>query len=261
MTNPFIAEHQISRAQVIYLAKNYNTLEYSQALRSLLKAVFKDIDFSQYSKIMLHRYFNDSLLANYAGEAALKYQLFCRAAGKKLVAAFETKVEDSRVDFLTVNGVSVSYEIKSELDNLDKLSRQAANYIKVFEYNYVVIDVRHKKKAPNMLPASYGILYFSEGKRIVERKAIQNYNIDSNAQLDMLTKRELSKSFGGFNSRMEIKNRFSDRTINDQFKEVLKIRYHHRWNFLLKHRNVILPIDLQFFFNRNVDPELIYNCG
>jgi len=260
IVRPLIDDLQVSPEQIRYLAKNYNTLEYSEELRAMLKTVFKDVDFSKYSKIMLHRCLNDSLITKYAGEVALKYHLFCRAARKKLVAAFETKVQDSRLDFLTVNGVSISFEIKSELDNLDKLLKQSANYIKVFEYNYVVIDARHKKNALNMLPPSYGVWYFAGGKRIVERKALWNDCIDSNAQLNMLTKRELNKAFG-LNSRMEIKNRFTDHAINEHFKEALKSRYRSRWNFLVQHRNDILPIDLQFFFNRNIDPDLIYNYG
>jgi hypothetical protein len=257
----FIDDIQLSREQIRYLVKNYNTLEYSQTLRTLLNTVFKDVDFSCYSKVMLHRHLNDFLTSNYSGEFVLKYLLFRRAATKRLVAAFETKVQSSRVDFITVNGVSTSFEIKSELDNLDKLAKQATNYVKVFEYNYVVIDARHKKNVLNMLPPSYGILYFSGGRQTVERKALFNKGIDQDAQLSMLTKKELIKAFNGFYNRSEIKNRFTDYVINDQFKEALKSRYRIRWNFLVQHRNDILPIDLQFFFNRNVDPELIYNYG
>jgi hypothetical protein len=223
--------------------------------------VFKETDFSNCSKMMLHQHFNDSLITNYAGEIALKYQLFRRAARKKLVAAFETRVQNSRVDFLAINGVSASFEIKSELDNLDKLAKQARNYVKVFEYNYAVIDARHIRSALTILPQSYGILCFMRGKRIVERKACINGDIDPDAQLKMLTKKELNRSFGGYDGSIEIKNRFSDSMINNQFKEALKFRYRTRWNFLVQHKNEILPIDLQFFFNRNIEPNLIYNHG
>lgn len=261
MKGAFIDDIVLSREQIRYLAKNYNTLEYSQTLRTLLNTVFNDIDFSCYSKVMLHRHLNDFLTTNYSGEFALKYLLFRRAATKRLVAAFETKVQSSRVDFITVNGVSTSFEIKSELDNLDKLAKQATNYVKVFEYNYVVIDARHKKKVLNILPPSYGIIHFSGGRQTIERKALFNKGIDQDAQLGMLNKKELRKAFNGYYNRSEIKNRFTDYAINDQLKEALKSRYRSRWNFLVKHRKDILPIDLQFFFNRNIDPELIYNYG
>jgi hypothetical protein len=252
---------KLPRPQVRYLAKNYCTLEYSQALRLLLQQVFSDVDFSGFSKIMLHQYLNDSLLTNYPGEMSLKYELFRRVARRKLVAAFETKVQDSRVDFLTVNGVSTSFEIKSELDNLDKLRKQANSYLKVFEYNNVVIDPRHKKNAMEMLPVPYGILYFKNGRWLVGRKASPNTGIDPSSQLNMLTKKELGKAFNGLTERNEIICRFSNQTINEQFKEVLKSRYRNRWNFLVQYQDTILPIDLQFFFNRNIDPAIIYNYG
>ena len=261
MTGISMHDPQLSREQVRYLSKHYNALEYSQTLRSLLKTVFNDTDFSRYSKLMLHRYFNDFLITSYAGETALKYQLFRRAARKKLVAAFETKVESSRLDFLTINGVSASFEIKSELDNLDKLIKQATNYVKVFEYNYAVIDGRHKNNALKMLPPTYGIISFIGSERVVERKASLNCAINPDAQINMLTKKELSVTFSGCSNRNEVKNRFTDQKINSQFKEALKSRYRNRWNFIVQHRDNILPIDLQFFFNRNIDPYLIYNHG
>lgn len=261
MAESVIDGFHIPHERISFLAKNYNILEYSQSLRSLLTNIFNDIDFSCYSKVMLHQHLNDSLITHYNGEISLKYQLFRRAVRKKLVAAFETKVQDSRVDFLTLNGVSTSFEIKSKLDNLDKLAKQVANYAKVFEYNYLVIDACHKKSALQILPSSFGILRFAEGKRIVERQACPNQAIDPDAQLNMLTKKELITTFDGFNSRSEIRNRFSNQTINDQFKMALKSRYESRWNFMVKYRNEIFPIDLQFFFNRNIEPGLIYNHG
>lgn len=261
MTESFIDDLHISRERISYLAKNYNTLEYAQSLRSLLTTVFNDIDFSCYSKIMLHQHLSHSLITYYNGEISLKYQLFRRASRKKLVAAFETRVQDSRVDFLMLNGVSASFEIKSELDNLDKLAKQAANYLKVFEYNYLVIDACHKKNALQILPSSFGILRFTEGKRIVERKACPNGAIDPDAQLSMLTKKELATAFNGNSGRNEIRNRFTNQQINDQFKLVLKSRYRSRWDFVVKYRQEIFPIDLQFFFNRNIEPGLIYNHG
>ena len=261
MAEMAINNFQVSHRQISYLAKNYNTLEYAHNLRTLLVKVFNEIDFSHYNKLMLHRHLNDSLLSHYPGEIALKNQLFRRAATKKLVAAFETRVQNSRVDFLTINGVSSSYEIKSDLDNLDKLAIQAQNYEKVFEYNYLVTEARHKQNALQILPSSFGILRFSKGKQIVERIAALNAAIDSNAQLKMLTKKELARTFNGSISHNEIKNRFTDQAINKLFKKALKLRYYDRWNFLVEHRNDILPIDLQFFFKRNIEPSLIYNYG
>lgn len=260
MSEKLTCEVRPCREKMNYLARNYNILDFAIGLRSMLTEVFSDIDFSTYTKSMLHHHLNSWLVDHYSGEIALKYQLFRRASRKNLIGAFETRVENSRVDFLTVNGVSASFEIKSELDNLDKLSKQATSYERVFEYNYVVIDSRHKKNAIAKLPGSFGILRFENGYRVVERPATPNASINPDTQLTMLTKRELITWFGR-NDVSEIRNRITDARINDQFKEALKSRYQNRWNFLVKHRMDILPVDLQFFFKRNIDPSLIYNYG
>lgn len=252
---------EISRSRVKQLVKTYNTLDHAFNLRSILKGAFENVDFSNYSKLMLHRFFNDSLINYYNGELLLKYQLFKRVAGKNLIAGFETRVENSRVDFITVNGVSTSFEIKSELDNLDKLSKQSLSYLKVFDYNYLVIDPKHKKGALEILPPSFGVLIFSKGRRVFERPAVQNRLLDPASQLNMLTKRELKLAFNNLFVAAEIRNRVSDERINYKFKQALKARYKARWEFLVSNKHEILPIDLQFFFNRNIEPSLIYNNG
>lgn len=76
MTLSFINDLQIPRAQVRYLDRNYNTLEYAQVLRSMLMTVFNEIYFSDYSKAMLHRQFNDSLITYYNGEISLNINYF-----------------------------------------------------------------------------------------------------------------------------------------------------------------------------------------
>ncbi len=261
MPEGYTGNVQLFREQVNFLAKNYNTLDFANGLRSMLSKVFNDIDFSTFTKLMLHQYLNNYIVQYFTGEMALKYQLFRRASRKNLVGAFETRVQNSRVDFLTVNGVSVSFEIKSGLDNLEKLSKQAMNYERVFEYNYVVIDSRHKKNITTKLPGSFGIIRFENGNRFIDRVATPNTAIDPDAQLDMLTKKELKNLFAHGWSRSEIRNRVSNETINTQFKDALKLRYRNRWNFLLNNRHQILPVDLQFFFNRNIEPSLIYCNG
>ena len=253
--------NQLNKEQISRLAKQYDALGYSSALRSLLATTFANMDFSGYSKMMLHQHLNDVLLAQYSGEAALKYQLFKRASSQKLVAAFEMRVQSSRVDFLTVNGVSTSYEIKSSLDNLDKLAKQAADYLQAFEFNYVVVDHCHLYKAMKIVPDSFGVLSFTANRKTIHRTASPNTVIDPRIQLNMLTKKELAKAFPGQSTISEICNRFSNEGINNNFKEILKERYRNRWNFLVQNKDEILPVDLQFFFNCNIHPDLIYRYG
>jgi hypothetical protein len=253
-------EEIASKRAINRLAKSYNPLDYSVKLTTLLSDVFPSKNFDDYSKFDLHQLLNDTLFHNYNGEEILKYKLFQNYINKKnLIAAFEIKVNNSRVDFLTINGHTTSFEIKSELDNLYKLSKQMADYMLAFEYNYLVIDERHVEKAQDLLPESYGLWSYKKGKYKKLRKAVLNDKINSEVQLGLLTKRELINTFpekGGI--LIDVLNSYDTHYINRHFKKTLKNRYRSRWEFLIDNQEYIFPIDIQFFFNTNIQPKHIY---
>lgn len=238
--------------------RQYNALEYSGKLMSLLNKIYPKKDFTNYTKFDLHRTINDLYIHNYRSEEVLKFKLFERLEDKKnITGAFEIPVADSRVDFITINGRTTSYEIKSEFDNLSKLKKQVDDYSKAFEYNYVVLDVKHKKKAEAIIPEYYGILTFRNGKMYKSRKALFNNNIQSKVQLELLSKKELFKGFSSQNKH-DVLESFESKDVNRIFKELLHNRYGKKWNFLLDNQHNILPIDIQFFFKTNIDPLDIY---
>lgn len=242
------------------LAKSYNTLNYSVKLAALLKSVFPSENFELFSKYELHKLLSDTLFQNYNGEEVLKYKLFkCYLNKKNLVAAFEIKVNNSRVDFLTINSNTSSFEIKSELDNLSKLSKQMADYMLAFEYNYLVIDERHIERAKNLLPESFGLWCYKKGRYQKLKKALYNDKMNPEVQLKLLTKQELVNNFpeNGGDVKGILKS-FDANSINRKFKEALKDRYRSRWNFLMDYEAQIFPIDIQFFFNTNIQPCHIY---
>ncbi|MAN26962.1 MULTISPECIES: sce7726 family protein [Mesonia] len=238
--------------------RQYNALEYSSKLMSLLNKIYPKKDFAGYTKFDLHKVFNDLFIKYYRSEEVLKFKLFEKLEDKKnITGAFEIPVADSRVDFITINGRTTSYEIKSEFDNLSKLEKQVNDYSKAFEYNYVVLDIKHKKKAECIIPSYFGILTFRNDKIFQSRKASLNKNIQSKVQLSLLSKKELLRGFLTHNEQ-DILSSFEPKQINKIFKELLHIRYNKRWEFLLDNQESILPIDLQFFFKTNVNPHDIY---
>jgi hypothetical protein len=250
----------VNEAVISVLAKNYNILDYPLKLASLLKCVYPAENFELFSKYELHKVLNATLLQNYKGEEVLKYMLSKTFMNKRnLIAAFEIKVNNSRVDFLTINGSTTSYEIKSELDNLSKLSKQMMDYLLAFEYNYLVIDARHFERANDLISEKFGLWCYKEGKFKKMRKAILNDKIEPEVQLNLLTKKELFNSFpecGGVLKK--ILNSLDSNSINRQFKVALKDRYRRRWDFLVANEEQIFPIDIQFFFNTQIEPSDIY---
>lgn len=249
------------KGQLQYLAKKYHTMDYTSGLRAVLYEIFAKRDIQRLSKPELHELFNHLLVNHYSGEAALKYQLFRRASREKVVAAFEIPVNKSRVDFLVVNGHTTSYEIKSGLDNLDKLRKQSEDYLSAFEYNFVVVDNKHVARSKKILPPSFGIISFINNRKKIHHPVTRNNRIDPRSQLELLTKKEFTSAFKDCISRDQVVKKYTDTEINAAFKNTLKLRYAKRWNFLLENQAEIFPVDIQFFFNSNISPKLIYTMG
>jgi len=238
--------------------RNYSPLDFGAKLTDLLATLFPGIDFSGHSKAELHKMVNAAICDGYKGEQIIKYNLFKQVYRRNLIGAFEMKVNNSRVDFLTVNGHTTGYEIKSSLDNLDKLGKQSRDYQKVFEFNQIVIDESHLKACEDLAPKEFGIITVSGNRKRVKREARLNPCIDPAAQLTSLTNKERIIHFNGISSINECLTVFNADVINRRYKIALKQRYEARWKFIVGHAESILPIDIQFFFNQNIEPLLIY---
>ncbi len=253
---------QFSSLQINELAKSYSPLATKEQLLRALSAL-PAIDHRDFkSKFEVHKKFNELLLENYVGELTIKHFLFNEFAKQNVTAAFEIRVNSSRVDFLAINGDSKSFEIKSSLDNLQKLKKQSNDYARAFEFNFVVVDEKHVKKSIEILPPHYGVWSYNRCSKQVFRVASSSTHLDPEFQLTLLTKRELEmgfKEFGGI--RSTIINLLSPVEINERFKAFLKLRYAKRWAFLRKNSKQILPIDIPFFFATSLSPDLVYQRG
>lgn len=62
-------------------------------------------------------------------------------------ALTEMAIAKSKADFVLINGKAVVYEIKTELDNLERLSSQIDDYYKAFDH---VAVVTHEKNLPQL---------------------------------------------------------------------------------------------------------------
>jgi hypothetical protein len=249
-----------SKKAITSLARNYNTLNYHLQLCNLLSDFYPVERLERQSKYELHKLINAILMMHYHGEEAMKHKLVSHYFQKSnIVGAFEINVNSSRADFVAINGYSTSFEIKSSLDNLSKLPKQIGDYSRVFDYNCLIVDEVHFDKANNLLPKSWGLWRYKDGKQKIYRNPIRNKNIDPHAQLTLLSKSELNRSFPRECGKLQhvVKN-YSAQEINTIFKKTLKTRYKERWQFLTAHQKIIFPIDFQFFFNKNIQPKLIY---
>lgn len=66
-------------------------------------------------------------------------------------ALTEIAIAKSKADFVLINGKAVVYEIKTELDNLERLSSQIADYYKAFDHVAVVTYERNLQQLKKVL--------------------------------------------------------------------------------------------------------------
>lgn len=239
------------------LARSYNILYPIARLKDILSALQLEEDLSNLNKYQVHSIFNNIIQNNYSGEAMIKSLLVNKFLNEDAIAAFEINTFNGRLDFLRINGDSISYEIKSEVDNLAKLEKQISGYIKLFEYNYVVIAYNHLSKIREILPKEYGILIVNNEKIEVRRKAKKNKFVASDYQIKLFTKKELIENFNIYDKDLILQS-FTPKEINIKFKGMLKKRYFNRWKFLSENRDDILPLDYQYFYHHNISPSIIY---
>lgn len=257
MINMDAITNEISQQFAMEIARTYNVLASTNTFRKVLSSVFTKVDLASYTKFQLHSLFNEIILNNYYGELFVKSLLVDYFIQEDVVAAFEIKTNNSRLDFLQVNGSTISYEIKSAVDNLQKLKRQIEDYTKLFEYNYVVIGKNHLSDIRKELPEKYGIYIVEKGKLREKRKALKNSLINPKFQLSIFTKKELIENFNS-SKIYRILKEFSANKINVTFREVLKRRYYKKWQFLFDNKDEILPVDYQYFYHHNITPSIIY---
>lgn len=67
-----------------------------------------------------------------------------------------------RADIAVLNGKLIGYEIKTEKDNLNRLSTQVIAYNEVFDKAYIVLSEKHLNKALHIVPDWWGV-YLIEG--------------------------------------------------------------------------------------------------
>lgn len=100
-----------------------------------------------------------------------------------------------RVDFAVINGSLNGYEIKSEMDTLDRLPGQQAIYNKTLNTVTIVASGGHIPKIIKMVPEWWGITEAVGGEGKVElqqvRKAAPNPHIDPFAVVQLLWRDEV----------------------------------------------------------------------
>ena len=150
---------------------------------------------------------------------------------------------EARVDIAVINGKLHGYEIKSFYDTLERLPGQAERYSKIFDRMTLVTDIRHVKKALDIIPSWWGVLIFNSknGKHEWSRKSKKNPSPDgySLAQLFWAHEARLilesHDKFRGLSSKprnilwQALADAFSPAELNWFVRQALKARRAAGW--------------------------------
>lgn len=108
-------------------------------------------------------------------------------------ALTEISIGKSKADFVLINGRAIVYEIKTELDNLDRLESQIANYFKAFTRVSILASEDHVNLLQKRLGNSpVGICILTKKGTIKESKQPQEYvdNLNKDTMFRILRKQE-----------------------------------------------------------------------
>ena len=87
------------------------------------------------------------------------------------VALNEVPIEKSIADFILINGKATVYEIKSEIDNVNRLGNQLENYYKAFTTVYVVTHQKNEQKVLDEIQnENVGIIILNNRNQLSIRK-------------------------------------------------------------------------------------------
>ncbi|MBP3339755.1 MAG: sce7726 family protein [Lachnospiraceae bacterium] len=188
------------------------------------------------------------------------------------VALTELPISDSKADFVMINGKGVVYEIKTDLDNFNRLKNQIEDYYKAFPYVNVVVGYKNYSKAKELLSdTSVGIfVLYNTGNLICRKKALYNdKNLSYETMFEILRKKEFEsiilkhyKKLPEVNSFLYyreclnwIKN-MSKKTVHNEMLICLKKRMFSENKLIIENK---IPYELKFYsyFSKRYDCDVI----
>lgn len=150
-------------------------------------------------------------------------------------ALTQIPISTSKADFVMINGKAVVYEIKTELDNLERLESQIENYYKAFDHVCVVTCEEYADVLlSRFVDSSVGIYTISHSEYIkhIKEPTKNDTSLDSSVIFKVLNKPEyesIIQSFYGYLPQTtqvmyyrECRNMFLNIPIEKQYAAFLK---------------------------------------
>ena len=158
-------------------------------------------------------------------------------------ALTEVAISTSKADFVLINGKAVVYEIKTELDNLERLEGQINDYYKAFDHICVLTcDEYASVLQKRFSESNVGIYVLTKNetiKRIKEPTRCDSF-IDSNVVFKILNKPEFENILLEYYGELPITSQVKFySTCRDWFLQIPKEEAYKLFLKVLKERNAV----------------------
>ncbi len=244
---------------ILYL----DSIQYSKHFQSVLSdknislpTTYKSVITDFYQELM-HTHRNEYFYKN----ELLNSLLIQNGKISSCSALTELPVADSKTDMIFVdkNDVGTVYEIKTELDTLNRLESQIQDYYKAFPYIYVVTSSNHLHQLEQALEeTNVGIIKLTNDNKFVYRKEAA-YNAGSFSH-DVLFRILRKKEFESivmkyFGKLPEVSDFVYYRTCFELLENLDIVLFQKEVMSCLRKRNLVQDVD---DFTKNVPYELSF---
>ena len=254
------------------LYAEYSTIQSTSVLYNNLIKTIDSSFLSTMAEENIHKIYNRIILNYYPNEICIKSSFIKQILmnGKKHVTIFELPVGSSRADLCKINGESIAYEIKTDLDNFYRLQKQINDYYKIFEKVFIICSEANVENILKLVPPKCGIYCYRQNRQkkykfsLIKNAAVGD-EINPLSQLKLIRTSELYTYFSldsSIHKRSDmietIFQTYSPDMINEIFKTIIKHRFKKQWLFLKQNHDDILEIDYQWFYKNQIEPSRIY---
>lgn len=206
----------------------------------------------------IYRYLKTSYQNEYYYKNTLLNKLLLGVHSPHTTTALtEVPIGTSKADFILINGKAIVYEIKTSLDNMNRLSSQIKNYYKAFSRVTVVTSETHYEEVQHTLANSPVGIYLltKKGTLSIRQKPIEYCDmLSKTAMFKILRKHEYEQIiYGYFKSLPDVSQFEYYRTCQTLFETLPTDIAHKLFTQSLKRRNKIniieystIPYELKF---------------
>lgn len=194
----------------------------SSTFNCVVRRYVKDPDGKNYEKLIseIYSYMGKEYRTEYYYKnTMLNKLLFKRHDYKRTIALTEVPIGKSKADFVMINGKGVVYEIKTELDNLERVDCQVDDYYKAFTNVVIVTYQENIEKVDKCVPENVGLMVLTKRNALkMIREPKQDYSLlNYETIFKILRKKEFENIILKYNMELPIVSQF------EYYRECLKL--------------------------------------